>query len=403
MTEATPRGPLHGLRVIELAHVMAGPSCARLLADLGAEVIKLERPGGEDCRRMAPPWQGDEAAGFLMLNRNKRGIVVDLKHPDGRQVLLDLVKEADVLIENFRKGTMERLGVGYDTLASINPGLIFCEISGFGRTGPYADRGGFDLVAQAMSGVLSVTGTGPDGPPIKAGVPVGDIGAGLLAAVGILAALAERQRTGRGQRVDTSLFEACVHFMTWPAATWFATGERTPPMGTAHALDAPYQAFEAADGWFVIGAANQANWERLIKAIGCEALGEDPRFVDNPARVANLTALVDALTPVFTQKDKAHWLALLEDAGVPAGPINDIDAVLDDPQLRARHMIHEVTHKTLGTVGTVGSPIQFSGHAPTAARGAPTLGEHTEDILREAGYDDARIEALVATGAVYRA
>jgi len=396
----TDSAPLAGMRVIELAHVMAGPTTGRVLADLGADVIKLERPEGEDCRRMAPPWQGDEAAGFLMMNRNKRGICVNLKTEAGKQVLLDLVKDADVLIENFRKGTMEKLGIGYDTLRELNPRLIYCEISGYGRTGPYADRAGFDLVAQAMSGVLSVTGEGPGRPPVKCGVPVGDISAGLLAAIGILAAHAQRARTGLGQRVDTSLFEACASYMVWPAATYFATGEIAEPVGTSHPLDAPYQAFEASDGWFIVGAANQANWLRLIKAIGAGQLRDDPRFVDNPARVKNLDALVEELEKIFLGNTKEHWIGVLNEAGVPTGPINDTADLLANSQMHARDMIVEVEHASLGRVKTLGLPIRFSDAPTSVKRGAPVLGEHTDEILEELGYTSNECKQMRESGAV---
>ncbi|MEM8985196.1 MAG: CoA transferase [Pseudomonadota bacterium] len=393
-------GPLAGLRVIELAHVMAGPTCGRMLADMGADVVKLERLEGEDCRRMAPPWQGDEAAGFLMLNRNKRGIAVNLKTDGGKQVLLDLCKDADVLIENFRKGTMEKLGAGYDALTAANPGLIYCEISGFGRTGPYADRGGFDVVAQAMGGVLSVTGEGPGRPPVKAGVPVGDISAGLYGVIGILAALEHRRKTGRGQKVDTSLFEACASYMAWPAAMYFADGEISKPMGTAHPLDAPYQAFEASDGWVMVGAANQANWLRLVKAIGAPHLADDPRFVDNPARVENLDVLIETLSDIFIVKPKAHWMAVLDAAGVPTGPINSVKEMLEDPQIEARGMVTEVEHQTLGRVKTLGCPIRFSETPAEVKTGAPVLGQHTCEVLHSLGYDQQKIDELVADGAV---
>ncbi|MEL7029442.1 MAG: CoA transferase [Pseudomonadota bacterium] len=396
----TTPGPLAGLRVIELAHVMAGPTCGRMLADMGADVVKLERIEGEDCRRMAPPWQGDEAAGFLMLNRNKRGVAVNLKHAGGREILLKLVETSDILIENFRKGTMEKLGVGYDVLRESNPGLIYCEISGFGRTGPYAERGGFDVVAQAMGGVLSVTGEGPGRPPVKAGVPVGDISAGLFGVIGILAALENRHRTGRGQRVDTSLFEACASYMTWPAAMYFATGEIAKPMGTAHPLDAPYQAFQASDGWVMVGAANQANWLRLVDAIDAPELAKDPRFIDNPSRVKNLDVLVEVLTAIFVQKPKAEWMARLDEAGVPTGPINDVSEMLADPQLQARGMVAEVDHATLGRVKTLGFPVRFSETPASIRSGAPVLGEHTRQILGELGYDDAQIDGLAAEGAI---
>jgi crotonobetainyl-CoA:carnitine CoA-transferase CaiB-like acyl-CoA transferase len=261
-------GPLDGLKVIELAHIMAGPCCGLMLADLGADVIKVEKaPAGDDSRRFLPPDIEGESAAFLMMNRNKRGIVVDLKTEAGKEVVRRLLTDADVVIENYRKGTMERLGLGYDSLSARNPGLIYCEISGFGRTGPYAERGGFDLIAQGMSGLMSITGEAPGRPPVKCGAPVTDITAGILAAMGVLAAYVERQRTGRGQRVDTSLFEAGIVHTFWQSAICLATGVAPGPMGSAHPLNAPYQAFETADGWITVGAANQANWLKLLVRI----------------------------------------------------------------------------------------------------------------------------------------
>lgn len=400
MSDGTPKGPLAGLKVLELAHVMAGPACGRLLADLGADVIKLERPEGEDARRMAPPWHGEEAAGFLMMNRNKRGIAVDLKTEGGKAIVRRLVSQSDILIENFRKGTLDKLGLGYDSLAHINPALIYCEISGYGRTGPYADKGGFDLVAQAMSGLMSVTGEAPGRQPVKAGVPVGDISAGLFAAVGILAALRERDVTGKGQRVDTSLFEASSAFMLWPAAMQIASGQQPEPMGSAHPLDAPYQAFEASDGWFVVGAANQANWLRLIKAMDADALQEDPRFSSNPKRVENLSALIETLTPLFKRKTRVQWMQILDEAGVPTGPINSVEDMLADPQLRARGMITSTEHPTLGQVTTLGLPIRFSDSQTAIRHPAPRLGEHTRSVLQEAGFTDQEIEDLQGEGAI---
>ena len=285
-------GPLTGLKVIDLSHVMAGPTCAMLLADMGADVIKVEKiPGGDDARRMAPPTIAGESAAFLMMNRNKRGIALDLKTEAGRMVLSRLLQDADVLIENYRRGTMERMGFGYEALHASNPRLIYCSISGFGRTGPYADRGGFDLVAQGMSGLMSITGEGPGCPPVKLGAPVTDITAGILACVGILAALHSRASSGQGQMVDTSLFEAGIIHTYWQSAIAFATGQAPGPMGTGHPLNAPYQAFPAADGWITVGAANQGNWLRLLEALEAPELGYDPRFANNPERMRNLPAL----------------------------------------------------------------------------------------------------------------
>ncbi|MEX2495566.1 MAG: CoA transferase [Woeseia sp.] len=401
MTETYQQsGPLTGITVLEFAHVMAGPTCGRMLADLGASVIKIERLEGEDCRHMVPPWHGSEAAGFMMLNRNKRGICVNLKDPRGRQIALKMIERSDVTIENFRTGTMERLGLGYETLKTINPGLIYCEISGFGRTGPYADKGGYDVVAQAMGGIMSVTGEREGRPPVKSGVPVADIAAGLHGVIGILAALIHREKTGKGQRIDTSLLEAAASFMTWPAASFFADGSIAKPMGTAHPLDAPYQAFEASDGWFMVGGANQPNWLRLVKAIGRPELAEDPRFHKNEDRVKNLETLVKELSKTFIQQPKAHWIATLDAAGVPTGPINDVQEMLADPQIKARGMVTEVRHSTLGQVKTLGLPIRFTETPVAFDRGAPVLGEHTSEVLAELGYTPAEIEDFIAAGIV---
>ncbi|MEO0612501.1 MAG: CaiB/BaiF CoA-transferase family protein [Pseudomonadota bacterium] len=400
MVDTQKNGPIRGLKVLELAHVMAGPTCGRVLADLGADVIKLERIEGEDCRRMAPPWQGDEAAGFLMLNRNKKGIAVNLKTKAGLQILFDLVAQSDVLIENFRKGTMEKLGAGYEVLKVINPRLIYCEISGYGRTGPYADKGGFDLVAQAMSGILSVTGEGIGRPPVKAGVPVADIGAGLFATIGILAAVAERETSGAGQRVDASLFEAASAFMTWPAAMHLAEAEPAQPMGTAHPLDAPYQAFKAADGWFIVGAANQSNWLRLLEAIDAQSLQHDDRFKDNPSRVANLDALTDTLSKLFRKHPKVYWIERLEEAGVPTGPINSVAEMLNDPQTLSREMVVETEHSTLGVVKTMATPIRFSRTPSKVDCASPVLGENTVDVLKNLGYSNERIQHCIEKNVV---
>ena len=301
-------GPLAGIRVVELAHIMAGPVCGLMLADLGADVVKVEKlPGGDDSRRFVPPSIGGESAAFMMMNRNKRGIAVDLKTEGGREAVRRLLVRADVVVENYRRGTMERLGLGYETLRRDNPGLVYCEISGFGRTGPYADRGGFDLIAQGMSGLMSITGEGPGRPPVKVGAPVTDVTAGILAAMGVLAAYVRRLGTGEGQRVDTSLFEAGIVHTYWQSAIALATGVSPGPMGSAHPLNAPYQAFATADGWINIGAANQANWLRLVGVLEAPELAEDPRFADNAARMRNLPALVEALAAPLRRRTTAEW------------------------------------------------------------------------------------------------
>jgi crotonobetainyl-CoA:carnitine CoA-transferase CaiB-like acyl-CoA transferase len=277
--------------VIELAHIMAGPVCGLMLADMGADVVKVEKPEGDDTRRFLPPDINGESAAFMMMNRNKRGIVLDLKQEEGRNALRRILLKADVVIENYRKGTMAKLGLGFETLRKENPGLIYCEISGFGRTGPYADRGGFDLIAQGMSGLMSITGEGPGRPPVKVGAPVTDITAGILGALGVVAAYARRLQTGEGQRVDTSLFEAGIVHTYWQSAIAAATGISPGPMGSAHPLNAPYQAFATADGWINVGAANQRNWERLARVIEAPELLADPRFKTNRDRMANLAVL----------------------------------------------------------------------------------------------------------------
>lgn len=402
MTVATMErhGPLAGMRVIELAHIMAGPVCGLMLADMGAEVIKVEKLDGDDTRRTVPPALDGESAAYMMMNRGKRGLSLDLKAPEGVAVLRRLLGNADALIENYRAGTMERLGLGYESLRQDFPGLVYCSLSGFGRSGPYADRAGFDLVAQGMSGLMSVTGEGPGRPPMKCGPPVTDITAGILAAMGVLAAYTRRLKTGQGQVVDTSLFEAGITHTYWQSAIAMATGTAPGPMGSAHPLNAPYEAFETADGWITIGAANQTNWLRMLKAVGMETLAEDPRFALNRDRMANRETLAATLAPAFRERSSGDWLARLEAEGVPAGPVLDVNAMHSDPQTLAREMVVEVEHARVGRMKTLGLPVKFS-ETPGRVHGpAPLLGQHSRAILAEAGYDDAAIDDMIARGIV---
>ncbi|HUJ00213.1 MAG TPA: CoA transferase [Usitatibacter sp.] len=400
MRNAELKGPLQGIQVVELAQIMAGPTCGLLLADMGADVIKVEKlPGGDDTRSYSEPQVKGESAAFMILNRNKRGIAVNLKTPGGLEVVKRLLAGADVVTENYRKGTLEKLGLGYEVLQKLNPRLVYCAISGYGRTGPYADKGGFDLIAQGFAGLMSVTGE-PGGPPVKSGTPIADINAGIFAALGIVSALLARQATGRGQLVETSLMEAGIQQMYWQAAIYFATGVNPGPSGSAHILTAPYQAFPTADGWINLGGANQSNWERIVKAIGMPELGTDARFATNTDRMKNLKALVPILGDALKKKPSAHWIGVFDAEGVPVGPVNKTSDMVSDAQVKAREMVIEVDHPKAGRVKAIGHPVKFSETQAERTRPAPLFGEHTREVLRGLGYSDGDIDALAASGAV---
>ncbi len=395
-----PTGPLAGVKVIELAQIMAGPTCGALLADMGADVIKVERiPGGDDTRRYAEPQVNGESAAFMMMNRNKRAIAVDLKAEGGRRVLERLAAGADVLVENYRRGALDRLGLGFAALHALNPALVYCSISGYGRTGPAADKGGFDLVAQGASGLMSITGE-PGGPPVKVGSPVTDLNAGMLAAFGIVSAYVHRLKTGEGQFVDTSLFEAGIHQTAWQSAIFFATGVSPGPGGSAHVLAAPYQAFATADGWINIGGANQANWERIARLVGAPELIGDARFVDNSARMAHRGELASLLGARLRGRTTAAWLAELDASGIPAGPIQSIAEMASDPQTLAREMVVELDHPVAGRTRALGVPVKLGTTPGGVRRPAPTFGQHTREVLRELGFGDSEIDALAAEKAI---
>ena len=384
---------LKGIRVLEMSQIMAGPTCGLLLADLGAEVIKIEKtPGGDDTRRFLPPDINGEAAAFMMMNRNKKGIALNLKDKDGIEIFKRMVKNSDVVLENFRKGTLEKLGIGYDVISKINPKIILCEISGYGRTGPYADKGGFDLVAQGMSGLMSITGESKDKPPMKVGAPITDITAGLLATSGILAALVHRNKTGEGQKVDTSLFEAGIVHTYWQSAIAGATGESPGPLGSAHPLTAPYQAFKTKDKWITVGASNQNTWLMLLKAIDRMDLQENEMFSSNFNRKENIIQLVEILNSELVKKTSKEWLKIFDDNGLPCGPINSINEMFVDPQTIEREMIIDVDNKKAGKSKAIGMPIKFSKSKTEKSKGAPNLGEHTKEIMKIFDYNDKQID-----------
>ena len=400
MTTNSSAGPLSGMVILDLTQILAGPMCTMVLADMGADVIKVEKPnGGDDNRRMGPPFVKDWSAGFLAANRNKRSLVIDLRQEAGRAVFMRLVDGADAVIENFRPGVMDRLGLGYGELAGINPRLVYCSISGFGGTGPYANRGGFDLVAQGVSGLMSITGH-PGMPPAKVGVPITDLTAGLFAANGVQAAYIHALKTGQGQQVDTSLMEAGIAYTVWESSVYFADGEIPGPLGSAHRVSAPYQALRTKDGYLNIGAATQPTWEQLCRAIGQEELIEDPRFRipgDRKARESELAALLEE---TFLKETTNHWLEKLEQAGVVAGPIYNMEQVYQDPQVLAREMLVDIEDPDIGTIRNIGLPVKLSVTPGKIRRRAPFLGEHTTEVLLEHGFSDDEVAELLAAEVV---
>jgi formyl-CoA transferase len=390
---------LEGLRVIDFTQAMAAPFCTMNLADLGAEVIKLEPPEGEPTRREGALRRNGHGAQFVAINRNKKSFTADLKRPEGVEIVHRLVRTADVFVQNYRPGVAERLGVGYPALSVVNPRLIYCSVSGFGTTGPYGTRGGYDLIAQGMSGVISVTGE-EDGALAKSGVPLSDLAAGLFGAYGILAALEERERSGRGQHVDTSLLEAAMALTVWESTEYWATGRVPGPLGSAHRLSAPYQALRARDGFFTVGATHDKFFEGLCRVVERPDLLADPRFGDKGGRLRHRAELVAELEKTTAGEDRAHWLARLEREGIPSGPINSYPEALADPHTLARRMVVDLVHPGAGPVKALGVPVKLSETPGAVERPAPLLGEHSAALLAELGYSEAEQQALKSNGIV---
>ncbi|HMP07069.1 MAG TPA: CoA transferase [Lacipirellulaceae bacterium] len=384
-------GGLEGIVVIDLTTFLSGPYCTMLLGDAGAEIIKIERPdGGDEMRRIAP-FIGDESAAFMLLNRNKRSLCLDLKTDEGIAAARRIIETADVLVENFRPGVCDKLGLGYAAMSKLNPRLVYCSISGFGGTGPYRDRGGFDLIAQSMSGLMAINAD-DSGNPRRLPVPISDICAGMFGSIGVLTALQARHRTGRGQHVDLSLFETALSLGVYESASYFATGERPKALGEKHRGSAPYQAFQASDGWLVVGAGPQNLWEKFCDILDAPELARDPRFVDNPARVRNSHVLATLIQGRMIKENRSHWLAALEAVGIPAGPVLHHDETYADPQVQAREMIQQIKHPTAGVLNLLGSVSKLSDTPNAIRRPAPLLGQHSREILTQYGLRQSAAE-----------
>lgn len=388
----SPTAPLAGVRVLDMSRVLAGPYCTMMLGDLGADVIKVESPEGDDTRRWGPPYQGTESAYYLCCNRNKRSIVLDLRTSDGLDTARRLALRSHVLVENFKLGGMEKWGLGYEALAHANPGLVYCSISGYGRTGPQAALPGYDYVMQGEGGVMSFTGE-PDAPPAKVGVAIVDLTAGMFALSAILAALRVRDATGRGQRIDLSLFESHLAWLANVGSNYLVTGEVPPRLGNAHPNIVPYQTFQTADSWIIVAVGNDQQWQRFCHVIGRPELPSDERFATNPGRVRYRDELVPLLAEVLRRDSNAGWIARLQEAGVPCGPVNNVAQALESEQARARGMVQEVDHPGIGPLRLVASPLKLESTPPSIRRPPPMLGEHTSEILRELAREEDNSEA----------
>jgi crotonobetainyl-CoA:carnitine CoA-transferase CaiB-like acyl-CoA transferase len=401
--EKAPSGPLRGLRVLDLTRVLAGPTCTQMLGDLGAEVIKVERPGaGDDTRGFAPPfWPNtQESAYFLGVNRNKKSLTLDIAAPEGQEIVHRLLESSDILVENFKVGALAKYGLGYEQLKPKYPGLIYCSITGFGQTGPYAPRPGYDSLIQGMGGVMSLTGE-PEGVPQKVGVPVADLFAGLYGCIGILAALRHRERTGQGQQVDIGMLDTSVAWLANQGMNYLATGENPPRLGNQHPNIVPYQVFPTADGHIVLSVGNDATFERFCKAFGQEKLLDDPRFATNAARVENRQLVTETLTPVMQTRGTAEWVLALEEQKIGCGPINKLSEVFADPHVQARGCVVPLEHASGETVQVIANPVRLSATPPDYRVPPPLLGEHAEEVLSGLlGMSAEEVAALKEKGVV---
>ena len=395
--------PLNGIRVLDLSRVLAGPYCTMVLGDLGADVIKVESPEGDETRGWGPPFVGEartESAYYLCVNRNKRSIVINFKTDEGQTILHELIKQSDVLVENFRAGTLSRFSLDYQSVSRINPGLIYCSITGFGQTGPLRDKPGYDFMIQGMGELMSITGE-PDGEPMKVGVAVTDLFAGQNAVIAILAALQARTQTSQGQHLDISLFDSQIGMLANVASNYLVSGSLPKRYGNAHANIVPYQSFQSMDTWFVIAVGNDKQFARLCEMIGKSELAQDSRFVTNTGRVEHRDELIALIKPVFQEKTASEWLSALEGAGIPCGPINTVDKVFAEPQVEAREMLIHMAYPEIGDLRLVGSPLKFSDTPVGYKLPPPRLGEHTEEILEEfLGYSSAMTQSLKERGVI---
>jgi crotonobetainyl-CoA:carnitine CoA-transferase CaiB-like acyl-CoA transferase len=393
---------LSGIRILDFTHVLSGPFATMMLGDLGAEVIKVERlPGGDETRQQMNMLTDDVSIQFAMVNRNKKSVAVDASRPEGLALLRELIRGADAFIENWRPGTMAKLGLGPEDVRAVNPECVYCSVSGFGQTGPLAQRGGFDLIAQGMSGMISVTGD-PDGGPVKIGPPVADLVSGIYAALGIVSALLGRERSGRGERIDVSLLDSALSLMVWESAELWGAHKVPRPHGIAHRNRAPYEAFLAADGWFLVGAGNEPNWRALCTALELPDLVDDPRFARNRDRVANVDELRAILSEIFAGGTAQEWVDKLAGAGCPSGPILDMQQVFDNEQVQARQMQIEYDLPPVGPISNIGFPLKIEGAKAQVTRGVPRLGEHTAQVLRDlCGVSTGDLAKLHESGVVF--